>query len=277
MNQSRMKLFLFLTIISFSLFACGKVSNNENSNGSGETNNVEVNIPVNNLNVENNNNSVEPASPDTGFSLENPSLFIENSDTNYTLNFNYYFYAVDSNGENINGNMSMTGSHSISPDTITEYTISFYGLANVNNRYLHYVETSDKIYVDTAETGCLSYEKGEYNSPLEYFSYSQKMFVGNSEIKNEDLLINGVLTKLYRVKNENISASNFNPTDTIDLISGMLWVAPEGYIVKLELDGTGSNLSFTGDPELIGSVYYDLNFTPTLDPADISIPDGCDQ
>jgi hypothetical protein len=272
MQLNRKKLLSILLVILISLLACRTTSSNENEGTNGANTNSQENDngPSESISV------FEPVGPEE-LNLEDPSLFMDSNEINYYLDFIYSFEGEDNNGNEVFGYIQLEGKNAITPEIASDYEMNIVGLAATDGiAYLHFVDTPSRDYVFIPESGCLSFGNDEFESPYGAFGESNEMLIGTAHRVETAVMVNGVLTDRYELSNDNMDASIMDPGDTFELDEGSIWIAREGYLIKLEMVGTGTSVSLTGDSSLVGDIVYEFKFSPTNAPLPINPPAECD-
>ena len=87
--------------------------------------------------------------------------------------------------------------------------------------------------------------------------------------------MNDVDTYVYEITPANITEEDAEGLEVSD-VAGQLNIAKEGfYVVRLLLTGFGTGQELSGDPNLEGDLFYELNFTELTDPVTIAAPEDC--
>lgn len=273
------KLLVFILILVIAILACSSIptlgeSNNgedttgQNINNSGDQGNDSGQSAISGQDL--------PAGPDL-LNLEDSALFIKYTDINYFMNFFYSFKGKSSEGDEIFGSIQIEGKNTVNPERASDFEMRMEGMsiAEEGMGYIHFVDLPTRDYVYIPESGCISFGNNEFGSPYDSFLDSDGMFIGTVQRVEKDIIVNGVLTDRYELTDANIDNNNFDFGETFDLEDGSLWVARQGYMVKLEMSGVGKSIALSGYPELLGAIYYEFSFTPSNEPILILPPAEC--
>ncbi len=268
------KLYLFLIILVITALACSATSGGNDANN--ETNDQNSNSQTNDTNQNESSGQNLPVGPND-LNLENLDLYINYFDTNYFMEMSYTFTGEDNNGADVLGSFEMVGKYAVEPEQGVDFEVTMTGIsASEEINYMHFVDTPTRDYVYIPQSGCISFANNEFASPFDSFSDTEGMFIGTAELEEKGVRVNGILADRYKLTQENISNSDLALGETFELEEGSIWVAREGYMVKMLMKGSGNSLMITDDLDLLGNIEYDILFIPSDDPIIIPPPEECD-
>ncbi|MBT3239939.1 MAG: hypothetical protein HON98_04425 [Chloroflexi bacterium] len=272
------KLFLFLTILIITALACSATSGDNDANNAGnDTGNKNENSDSQADEDQNEPSGQNLPTGPNEISLENQDLYLDYFDKNYLMDFSYTFSGEDSTGADVSGSFEMSGKYAVDPVQGADFEMTMEGLAGAEEvGYIHFVDTPTRDYVYIPASGCISFGNNEFSSPFDSFSDTEGMFVGTAELEEKGVRVSGILADRYKLTQENISNTGLEIGETFELEEGLIWVAREGYMIKLVMEGKGNSLAITDNLDLLGDIKYDILFIPSDDPIIISPPAECD-
>jgi hypothetical protein len=218
----------------------------------------------------------EAAAPGSTLDLENPSLYdtypgVE-SYANTLLNT---FEGIGPNGEPVTGTLYMSGATQADPYAST-LTFQSEGRAVLGeSEVFTFTQILDTQYIVFSGQTCIPSTPGEQENPYEILLDSGGLLSGQADFIEEEA-VNGVATYAYKITESNIDNFDSAGSGVENLSKGRLNLAVEGgFLVRLILVGSGRNEALSMDPDLVGDVYYELNFLDFNQPVDIQVPKSC--
>lgn len=207
-------------------------------------------------------------------SFEDDDLYLQPVDTNYRFTITFNSSVTSAEGEVITSRIDGAGARTIEPDAAT-YVLTLEGgpAADLGGQTFSSTVIEGTNYFVAPQLGCISLTENEdTNNPYEVFLDTGGFFNGEVERVLPNQTINGVEARVYRVERENIAT-----IAVTELSEAMLYVADEGnYIVRAVISGRGTNNLLIGEGATEGEIYYEVNFTPTTETIEITIPAECE-
>jgi hypothetical protein len=187
----------------------------------------------------------------------------------------FTFEGVDASGQSITGTTTVEGMQRANPKE-SSMTFSTFGNAVVGNdeRYI-FTQIGETSYLTAPSTGCITGPASDIDNPFDLFLDTGGFLIGEANRIMPDEFINNVDTFVYEITQENL-----NPADPASLdvsaVEGRLHIAKDKfYVARLVLTGLGSSEILSGDPNLEGDLYYEINFIEFFQLAPITPPEGC--
>lgn len=207
--------------------------------------------------------------------LSDLTLFAEPPIETYLTNLVYTFEGVDASGQNISGSAIMEGVQGIDPRK-SSMTFSTFGNAVVgNDDSFVFAQIGETSYLSASSSGCISGPNSDIDNPFDLFLETGGFLMGEANRVTPDEVINNVETYVYEITPENLNPDDPTSLDVVD-VDGRLYIAKDGfYVVRLIMNGFGSSEVLSGDPNLVGDLYYELNFIESQEPIPISPPEEC--
>ncbi len=268
MGIQRKKLLGFFLVFLISLLSCRTTSNTGDELSGG----FNINVQNNSSGSSENSGEILAVGPEE-VDLENPNLFIIEGNFLTAI-----LYTISEKTDNqVYGGIHMVGKTAVDPENGLDFEIEMEGVASSQDlTYIHNVTTPDRNYVYSPKLGCLALDTDEFDISNIPFSDQDGMLIGTAQKIEKSIMVNGVLTDKYELSENNINFDNIENGDVFEFIEGSIWMAREGYLIRLEMTGTGTSTTLTGETELFGDIFYEINFTLVPGPLVINPPEECD-
>lgn len=214
----------------------------------------------------------QAAAPAATLDLDDPALYDEPEDVDsYLTTMDYQF---ESSGTLI-GSVRMEGATQVEPyETSLEFDTEGRAVLG-GGEVFYFAELADVQYIAYPGLGCLSGAPGSQENPFEVMLDLGGMLKGQAQLIGEET-VNNIESYAYAITQENIDVTDPAGMGVETINESRIYIAKDGgYVVRLFIDGTGRVSVLSGDPSLLGDVYYELNYLDFDTPVDIQIPPGC--
>ncbi len=207
----------------------------------------------------------------TTLDLDDPDA-IQAIDTDYELHLVMSYSGTASDGSVLMGEFTLDQKQLID-SADSEILVQASGMADLGE--VDMVSMSilgDTVYFYTDVNGCIYLPASSYDDP-----YNDVVFTGDSmngeAVRVGSETINGVATYHFALDTYNIDPAEM---DLNTLESGDMYVAQDGgYLVRMVMEGMGTNEFFGGDGSIPVDIHYQLDYTPA-DGIEIMVPEGCE-
>jgi hypothetical protein len=224
-------------------------------------------------------NTSSPANPPPNVSappatldLDNPALYDEPEDVDtYITTMDYQF---ESSGTLI-GSVRMGGATQVEPyETALEFDTEGRAVMGGGEMF-YFTQIAGTQYTVYEGFDCLTSAPGVQENPFEVMLDLGGMLKGEAQYIGEET-VNNIEAYAYSITQDNIDTSDPAGMSVETINESRIHVAKEtGYVVRLFIDGAGRVSVLSGDPSLLGDVYYELNYFDFGVPVDVQIPPGC--
>ncbi len=231
-----------------------------------------------------------PTAPSAGGEgAEGPGTFTLNADNLYgePLIYNTYrttvaftFRGTAEDGSLVEGALNGEGARSVEPPATTvAFTSS--GSAELGDEASYvFTQIGETDYIVAPSLGCATLATGGVGSVDLYALLLADGGMLGQLVGAERVLpnqnINGV--NAYHYTFDETALDQTDPAvEEVTNIDGHLYVAPEGHVVRLVIDGVGMSAVLTGGLDLTGDIHYELNYFDFDAPVDISPPPECEE
>ena len=212
---------------------------------------------------------MEPPNP---LDLDDPSLYAQpDSLSSYRTTMDYVFEAPGP----VTGTVLMDGATQVEPFETT-LEIYMYGLALDGSESVYtFTQILETQYIVVPGFGCTSGLPGLQGNPFDIVLDTGGTLTGMADYIGEET-VNGVPTYVYNLTMDNIDPFDPAGKDFESLEDGKLYIAQDTLtVVRGVLDGTGVSEVLSQDPNLVGDIYYEINFFDFDAPVDVVVPAGC--
>ena len=209
--------------------------------------------------------------------LDDPQTYLEPQEllNNYRIALSFSFEGAGADANPVQGAVMADGERSLDPLAMT-MTFDGFDNASLSGELPFSFSLIDNIYTFSAPLfGCATIPAGEFQDPFALLIDTGGFLLGNAPRMRPDDVINGV-----PVYGFSLDASNVEPgeLDIAKFDSGTVYIAKDGgYLVRLEMNGSGTSEMLSGSPDLEGDITYDLNYFDFNQTVDIKPPEGCTQ
>ena len=209
--------------------------------------------------------------------LDDPLTYEEPQEllSSYRIALSFSFERTGADGSPVQGAVMADGERTLDPLAMN---MTFDGLynASLSGELPFSFSLIDNIYTFSApQFGCATIPAGEFQDPFALLIDTGGFLLGHAPRMRPDDVINGV-----PVYGFSLDASNVEPgeLDIAQFDSGAVFIAKDGgYLVRLEMNGSGTSEMLSGSPELEGDITYDLHYFNFNQPIEIAPPEGCTQ
>jgi hypothetical protein len=219
---------------------------------------------------------LESAGGPESLDLDDPAIYKEPIGfvNSYQVELSFDFNATAADGSPVSGFVQASGARTLSPDAMS---MSFDGQGEQDltaDLPLKFSLIDGVFTVFSPEVNCATLPAGEFTDPFAILVDLGGFLTGQAERARPDETVNGVDTYRFALDTSNVEDTEL--VESGEVTSGMLYLAREGgYVVRLEMSGTGVSEMLSGDPELVGDVEYLLNYYDFNLPVTISPPEEC--
>jgi hypothetical protein len=239
----------------------------------------EFNDPQNASSPEGNQESTDSQSddsPNDSIDLDVDALYTEISGTNYTVHMDFNFTLQNEDGSLLYRELVLTGMRNAEPPE-SYFRIDPNDPAVMDGiDFMEIVDLEGTDYVYSPEQGCNVFGQEEFNNPFDSLIDTGGILSGEALLLASGETVNGVLTDVYQITQDNIDLSDPTASDFIELQEGLIYVARgEQKVIRVRLAGRGISELLTGSTTLEGDIAYQLDFTPTDEIFDILPPEDC--
>ena len=125
------------------------------------------------------------------------------------------------------------------------------------------------------DPGCATFPTGGMvTSPLSFLIVPDGFLTGQAARLRPDQEVNGVPVYRFALDSSNVLQDEL---DIVEFTDGTIYIAREGgYVVRLEINGTGPSEMLSGSPDLVGRLAYLLDYYDFDQPIEIVPPEGCE-
>jgi hypothetical protein len=207
--------------------------------------------------------------------LGDPSSFVEPVG-NYVTTMLFEFTAVRADGSQATGTIELDGATQVEP-AASRHTFTATGAASVGGDGVFEIATiGEQTYFFAAQMGCVNITNDASQNPFDSMVDTGGMLTGEVQRVLPDETINGVPAYHYRITQDNLDLSDNTAMDVREITNGAIYIARDGgYVVRLLLEGRGVSSLLSGEEELEGDIFYQLDLTPTASVGEITAPEGC--
>ncbi len=234
------------------------------------------------MEVEEQGESKEISTPADTINLDDPDLFDQpDGVSSYRTSMDYSFEEIDAGsearvGSGLHGSVHMDGAAQSEPFATTlEFFASGDAVMGASEVYT-FTQIADVQYVSITGLGCISSSDGIQENPFEVFLDLGGFLKGEAHRTGTDELVNGVVTVVYEITQDNIDPLDTAGKDVLEVTEGSLNISKDdGSVVRLRFKGTGTNEVLSGSDTVVGLVDYELNYFDYNQPVEIAPPTGC--
>jgi hypothetical protein len=209
--------------------------------------------------------------------LGNPGLYAQPVGAGtFRTTMEYSFIGTAADGTPVSGRITQQGAHRVEPrETSLTINTEGYGLDG-QPQVIVFAEVGGTQYVVSQGLGCQTTAAGQMENPYGDFLDSGGFLTGQAQRLEPDETINGVLTSVYAIDASNLNPAGAASFNVREVSQGRLYLAQQGgYLVRLLIDGVGTNEALTGDPNATGNIHYQLDLSEFGEPVQISAPPEC--
>jgi hypothetical protein len=195
----------------------------------------------------------------------------------YRISMTFSFTETNSDGSQETGAIIGEGSRRIDPSAST-MTLSTEGLTEVaQGGEFSFTQIGETNYVAASDLGCIS--GSFFNDANPYSTFLDAGgFLGELDgamLAERDVVVNDILTDMYAFDQTNLD--NSDPTNAdIQEINGQVYVAKEGFVVRVVLAGIGTGTILPTISGATAEFRYELNYFDINQPVYISVPAVCE-
>ncbi|MEX1248835.1 MAG: hypothetical protein WEA61_10175 [Anaerolineales bacterium] len=207
--------------------------------------------------------------------LSNPDSFREFPD-NYQIAMDFRFEATQADGTPVSSSLRLDGVGQAEP-LASRFTFTGSGAANIaGSETFEVAYIGDQVYFSAASMGCVNMTVDAAQLPFDTMVDTGGMLANPAPRVLPDEIINGVPVYHYAITQDNLDLSDPTAMDVSEITNGAIYVAKDGgYVVRLLLEGRGVSSLLSGDEELEGDIFYQLDLTPIASVGEITPPEGC--
>ncbi len=213
-----------------------------------------------------------PGEPAAVLDLDNPALYNQPAGVaSYLTTLDYRFEAPGS----VIGSVRLEGATQAEPyETTLEFDTEGRAVMGGGETF-YFTQIGGIQYTVYEGFSCLTGEPGAQENPFEVMLDLGGMLTGEARLIGEET-VNDFVTDVYEITKDNIDTSDPAGMGVETIDESRIYIAREGgFVLRLTIDGTGRVSVLSGDPSLLGDVYYELNYSHFGVPVDVQIPPGC--
>ena len=220
--------------------------------------------------------------PDLGPSPSSLDLDADNAFAeipgDYLVSMEFRFTGLDAAGAAVEGQVNLEGSRQADPSARSmRFTPSGIAASEIGE-YIELVELEGSDYYFSPMIGCVVYTNELADSPFNDLVDTGGALVGMASRVQPDETINGVPVYHFAITEANMNPNDPSSMEMASISSGSLYVAKDGgYVVRMAIEGTGTSELLSGDPGLVGDIFYQLDFEPASGGVTITVPAGCEE
>ena len=195
--------------------------------------------------------------------------------SSYRIALRFAYEGVSSDGVPLSGIVEANGERTLDPLAMS---MTFEGIDTAS--FTGELPFSFSLIGDTYTFsgplfGCGTLPAGEFEDPFSLLLDLGGFLTGTAPRMFPDEVINGVPAYGFTLADTNVEAGEL---DVAEFESGAVYMAQEGgYILRLEINGSGTSEMLSGVPDQVGDITYELNYYDFDQPLDIVPPEGCAQ
>lgn len=196
---------------------------------------------------------------------------------NYELAMDFRFDGTHPDGTAAAGQVAVAGTHQAVPSAST-YTFTASGDVKLAGGGVFQIVTiGDQSYFYTSQAGCISVPSAANTNPFNSLVDTGGMIANTAQRVLPDETINGVPAFHYELTQDNLDLTDATTMEVREITRGAIYVAKDGgYLLRIELEGTGVSEILSGDAALEGNIAYQVDFVPVDIVAAITPPPGCE-
>ncbi len=173
------------------------------------------------------------------------------------------------------GSVTGTGARTLDPLAMSMQFEAFDNAAQPGELPFAFSMTESTVTVSSPTLGCASLAAGDRQDPFTLLIDLGGFLTGQAQRVRPDQEVNGVPVYRFALDSSNVKPGEL---EIADLADGTIYIAKSGgYIVRMEMTGTGTSEMLSGDPDLNGQISYSLDYYDFNQPLEITPPEGCDQ
>lgn len=281
MKKQNYWILIFIVILALAGLACNAILGDDAEPTAESTITEPVaTVPAESEGSETGGEPSGSAAPTLDLSPEN-NFGVPSDLSSFRINLDVQFEETKADGTVESGRITAAGAQVLDPLAMTfDFTVEGTETdLNFGGSVFSMTQIDDVIYLNLAETGCISTSGNEFDSFLTDFTNSEN-FVGGlqgAQLVEENVTINGVQTNHYRFDDAALTQQQ-QAFGTFQNVEGHVYVSTEeGYLVRITMEADGANLNLSGDPAETtnGHVVYQIDYSDFNAPIDITVPEGC--
>lgn len=220
--------------------------------------------------------SLDSAGGPESLNLDDPATYAEPVEqiSSYRFTMRYAFEA----DSGVRGSVTGTGERTVVPSATRVRFEAFDDAVQPAELPFEFSIIENVVSATSPEfdTGCLTFPSGTLMaSPLSILIDLEGFLTGEAPRMRPDEEVNGVATYRFALDSSNVVQ---DALDVAEVTDGTIYLARDGgYVVRLELNGTGPSEMLSGDADLVGRLAYSLDYYDFNQPLQIVPPAGCEQ
>lgn len=181
-----------------------------------------------------------------------------------------------SNGAPVRGSVTGTGQRTRDPEAMRLRFEAFEAALQPGELPFEFSLVDSVVSVADPSMGCVVLPTGSLvASPMSYLIDVSQFLNGQAVRLRPDQRVNGVPSYRFSLDGSNVAAGEL---EVEERIQGTIYIARQGgYLVRLELSGTGTSEMLSGAPELPGQISYSLDYFDLNQSIQVTPLEGCDQ
>lgn len=172
------------------------------------------------------------------------------------------------NSETVSEAYELNGAFNAGPPEEATYTVVYDGVEGVNSITIADLAAGNFTYVPGY--GCVQYSDTEIDSLYDDMLFEGDDLFGTATLVERGVEVNGVITDRYALNPDNFTGID---AEGVTFEKGDLYLSREGYVIYLEVVGSGSNMF--GDTAAEGTFTFTFSIEPTTSAIEISLPEQC--
>jgi len=193
--------------------------------------------------------------------LDDPSLALEPPDVSYRAHLSFEMRAEMADGSVQEGLLEGDGGKLTDPAEMHSFVVAVEGLVDVPGCFDIAAATPQWVSAYDTFYGGLSGDEGGD-------------LMGEAALLEAGIMTNGVFVDRYEITLDNVDGDSEDEYASFD--EAYIDIARDGgHVVRLYLNGTGTNNSFTVDQSEPRAIVYQLNFSEFGELTEFTVPDDC--
>lgn len=208
--------------------------------------------------------------------LDEPLTYSEPVDQigSYRIELNFAFEGT-ADGAPVRGSVVGSGERTLDPLAMSMRFEAFDNAAQTPELPLAFSLMESAYTVSSPSMGCATIPAGELQDPFTLLLDLGGFLTGEAPRLRPDQEVNGMPVYRFAIDDSNVVPDEL---DVAEVTDGTIYIAQDGgYVVRLEINGTGTSEELSGEPGLVGQISYSLDYYDFNQPLQIEPPEGCTQ
>lgn len=220
--------------------------------------------------------------PDTGngpdfIDLDDPDLYAEPAGVEtYRVGMVFTFDGIAADGSPVTGTATVDGANVVDPREMSLVLHDDGEAIKGPGEVYTFTQVGGVNYYSVPDMGCMTFSSEGTENPFVMMTEAGGMLGGSAARLLPDETVNGIPSYVFAIDSTNLDPADPTSYDVSEITEGRIYVAKDGfYVVRVLLIGVGTSEGLSGDPTLVGDIYYELNYYDFNQPVEITLPAGC--